>query len=199
MPGYAKATRAILATAMAGILAGWIPPPRFSLRPGKYDRPQVVTITDRNPGVTIFYTTDGTAPSRSSSQYKGPIIVSDPRTLQAIAATATKQSQTVEANYHVNTPSAPLYVIAGSGNPSNSLFGIIDFSNPSSPNEVDVMTPAGGTIVACNGPYVAVGDANGGRVWIYSITNPSSPLPDSLIDPFLLISRFPLSRGVSLS
>jgi hypothetical protein len=135
-----------------------------------------VTITDQNPAVTIFYTTDGTPPSRSSSQYKGPIIVSNPSTLQAIAATANKQSQTVKANYRVNTPSAPLYVVAGSGNPSNPLFGIIDFTNPSSPSEVDVMTVAGGTIVACNGPYVAVGDANGGRVWIYSITNPSSPL-----------------------
>lgn len=69
--------------------------------------------------------------------------------------------------------------MVGSGNVSlavNPLFAVIDFTDPNNPSEVDVTSAAGGTIVDCNGVHAAVGDANGGRVWIYDITNPASPL-----------------------
>jgi hypothetical protein len=60
--------------------------PTFSPNPGTYTTPQSVTITDASPGVTIYYTTNGSTPTTASPQYSGPITISSTTTLQAIAA-----------------------------------------------------------------------------------------------------------------
>ncbi len=52
---------------------------------GTYSSPQSVTIADASPGVQIYYTTDGTAPTPGSSKYAGPITVPTSVTLKAIA------------------------------------------------------------------------------------------------------------------
>ncbi len=44
-----------------------------------------VTITDATPNSTIYYTTDGTAPSTTSTQYTGQITVNSTETITAIA------------------------------------------------------------------------------------------------------------------
>jgi hypothetical protein len=60
--------------------------PTFLPNPGTYSTPQTVTIADSSPGVTIYYTTDGSTPTTASPQYNGPITISANTTLQAIAA-----------------------------------------------------------------------------------------------------------------
>jgi len=60
--------------------------PSFSPGSGTYNTPQAVTMSDATPGVTIYYTTDGSTPTTSSPQYTGPITVSTSSTLHAIAA-----------------------------------------------------------------------------------------------------------------
>ena len=58
---------------------------------GTYNSIQSVTLTDATPGVTIYYTTNGSYPSKSSSVYSGPITA--PTGTQIIAmATATGYS-----------------------------------------------------------------------------------------------------------
>jgi hypothetical protein len=78
--------------------------PMFSHPGGIYTSAQSVAISDNNAGVTIYYTTNGTTPTTSSSVYSGPITVSKSQTLEAIA---------VETN-HVNSPVATaVYTISG--------------------------------------------------------------------------------------
>ncbi len=60
--------------------------PSISLASGVYSNAQTLTITDVTPGATIYYTTDGSAPTMSSTVYTGALTVSSAETLEAIAA-----------------------------------------------------------------------------------------------------------------
>jgi sugar lactone lactonase YvrE len=59
--------------------------PTFSPVAGTYTTAQTVTISDSASGVAIYYTTNGTTPTTSSTQYAGPITVSATETVKAIA------------------------------------------------------------------------------------------------------------------
>src|SRR2546421_6004093 len=59
--------------------------PTFNPPGGSYILPQQVAISDSSPGVTIYYTTDGSTPTTSSPQYTGPILVLMTTTIKAIA------------------------------------------------------------------------------------------------------------------
>ena len=60
--------------------------PAFSPAGGTYSAAQSVVLTDSTPGAKIYYTTDGSTPTTSSSSYSGPITVSSSETLQAVAS-----------------------------------------------------------------------------------------------------------------
>jgi hypothetical protein len=80
-------------------------PPTFSPAPGTYTSTQIVTITDSTPNSTIYYTTDGSAPTSSSSQYSGPITVGKTEIIQSIAtATGFPVSPVALATYTINLP-----------------------------------------------------------------------------------------------
>ncbi len=59
--------------------------PLFSLPAGTYTGPQQVTITDSTPQSAIYYTTDGSTPTKASTLYKQAITISATSTLKAVA------------------------------------------------------------------------------------------------------------------
>ena len=81
--------------------------PVFSVAAGTYATPQNVTITDTTPGATIYYTTDGSAPSVASTAYTGPITVSATETISAIAVAANYNDSAVAKAAYVIVPNAP--------------------------------------------------------------------------------------------
>ena len=78
--------------------------PTFSPAAGTYTSAQSVTISDATPGATIYYTTNGTTPTTSSTAYTGPITVSSTETLEAIAvATGDTNSAVASAAYTISS------------------------------------------------------------------------------------------------
>ena len=60
--------------------------PTFSPGSGTYKSGQSFTLLDATPGVTIYYTTNGSIPTTASTPYTGPIAVTTTATIKAIAA-----------------------------------------------------------------------------------------------------------------
>ena len=78
--------------------------PTFSPAGGSYNAAQTVTISDATSGATIYYTTDGTTPTTSSSVYGAPITVSSSTVLKAIAvASGLPTSNVAAASYVINS------------------------------------------------------------------------------------------------
>ena len=76
--------------------------PVFSPAAGTYSSTQSVTITDATTGATIYYTTNGSTPTTSSTKYTGAISVSSTETIKAIAtATGHTQSGVATAAYTI--------------------------------------------------------------------------------------------------
>ena len=132
------------------VVAPALPAPTFSPAPGTYTSPQSITIGDATAGTTIYYTTNGTAPTTSSSVYNGPITVSATKTLQAIA---------VETGYTNSAVASATYTIAVA---------------PTLP--APTFSPTPGTYTSPQS--VTIGDATAGTT-IYYTTNGATPTTSS--------------------
>jgi len=99
-------TSSAIATAAYVInVAGASATPTFSVAPGTYTTPQFVSITDTTAGVAIYYTTNGSAPTSSSTLYSSPIAVSSTETISAIAVGGGfGNSGVATALYTINLP-----------------------------------------------------------------------------------------------
>jgi N-acetylneuraminic acid mutarotase len=74
--------------------------PTLSPASGTYTTAQTVTISDSTPGAVIYYTTDGSIPTPSSTKYTGPITVSSTETINAIATAANYVSSAVASGMY---------------------------------------------------------------------------------------------------
>ena len=66
-------------------IKGTVATPAFSVEPGAVNSGTEVTITCSTEGAKIYYTTNGSEPTASSTEYAGAISVTPPMTLKAIA------------------------------------------------------------------------------------------------------------------
>ena len=69
--------------------------PTFSPEAGTYTTTQNVTISCTTSGATIYYTTDGTTPTTSSSVYSSPIAISTTTTVKAMGVKAGMSNSSV--------------------------------------------------------------------------------------------------------
>ncbi len=84
--------------------------PTFSPAPNTYTSAQSVTISDATSGATIYYTTDGTTPTTSSTKYTAAINVGSTTTIKAIAAASGfSASGVASGTYIINLPSTVNY------------------------------------------------------------------------------------------
>jgi lysophospholipase L1-like esterase len=99
-------TASNVVTAVYSIQVEATPAPTFSPAGGSYASPQQVTLGDTNAQATIYYTTDGSAPTTASPVYSKPIGVnSGAVTINAIAlAPDLGVSTTASASYTIQLP-----------------------------------------------------------------------------------------------
>src|SRR3984885_12895896 len=65
------------------------PGPSITATPG-LNHAMIVSIADSTPGATIYYTTDGAAPTAQSPRYLAPFLVASELTVKAVAITDGK-------------------------------------------------------------------------------------------------------------
>jgi len=114
-PFTASVPSAVIALAMApnyqnsavatSTLSALIPAvPSFSPAAGAYTSDQQVTLTDTTPGVTLYYSTNGSTSAATWTAYSGPISVSATTTLCAIAVLGQTPSSAASATYTLTLP-----------------------------------------------------------------------------------------------
>jgi hypothetical protein len=108
-----KAASAVASAGYTISLAG-APVPTFNPGGGSYSSTQSVTISDAINGANIYYTTDGSNPTASSTLYSAPISISANATLNAIAvASGYDPSGVASAAYSITQPvPTPVFSVA---------------------------------------------------------------------------------------
>ena len=103
--------------------------PAFSVAAGTYSAAQTVTITDATSGAAIYYTTNGSTPTASSTKYTSAITVSASETLQAIATVAALTPSAVTSAEYVigkSTASTPTFSVAAGSYSSTQTVTLAD-------------------------------------------------------------------------
>ena len=126
--------------------------PTFSLAPGAYAGTQQVTLSDATSGASIYYTTNGTTPTTSSSRFVQGTPLS-------ISATTTIEAMAVESGYTNSAVASGTYTISALPNAATPTF-----------------TPAQGLYTGTQ--QVTLSDATSGAI-IYYTTNGSTPTTSS--------------------
>jgi hypothetical protein len=97
--------------------------PTFSPVAGTYTSAQSVTIVDSTTGAVIYYTTDGSTPTTSSTRYSAPITVGSTETINAIAtANGDTNSAVANATYTIHLP-APAFTLTASPSSATTRSG----------------------------------------------------------------------------
>ncbi len=90
--------------------------PVISPAGGTFSAAQSITITDSTPGATIYYTTNGSAPTTASTPYTAPFSISASETVEAIAAASGYTPSAVATSvYTFVQPAAATPVISPNG------------------------------------------------------------------------------------
>ena len=116
-----RITKITVTVGQAGLAA-----PAFSHASGTYYSPIEVSITCSTGGAKIYYTTNGTDPTTSSTEYTAPFTLSSNTTVKAISAKDGEVSAVVSAEYVFATATPVNNIAAYQGTEDNT---VLQFKN----------------------------------------------------------------------
>jgi len=117
-----RATKIVVTVGQAGLAAPTITP-----NAGTYYSPIEVNMSCASTGAKIYYTTNGSTPTTSSTQFTAPFTLSSNATVKAISAKDGEVSDVTSATYEFAT-ATPVNNIAGFQNAANDA--VVTFTNP---------------------------------------------------------------------
>ncbi|MCR4665418.1 MAG: chitobiase/beta-hexosaminidase C-terminal domain-containing protein, partial [Paludibacteraceae bacterium] len=130
--------------------------PTFTLAAGTYTTAQTVGITCATDGATIYYTTDGTDPTTSSTEYTAAISLSErgETTIKAIAVKAgAENSDIATAAYNINLPFASV----------TELFTYLDANSLTTLSDVTVTGVVSNIATAYDGSKITIDISDDGQ------------------------------------
>jgi hypothetical protein len=181
--------------------------PVFSPAAGTYSSSQSVAITSSG-STSIYYTTDGSTPTASSTPYSGAITISTTATLSAIGVNSGGSSPVTTGVYTIaipTPPSAPVFSPAAGTYSSAQSVTITSSGSTSIHYTTDGSTPTASSPVATGGAVAisktatlsAIGINSGGSspvtVGAYTITGPAPTYN------FEAASMSPVGTGATVS
>jgi hypothetical protein len=111
-----------VAITVGAAVAATVATPAFSPAPGTFTSQQSVALSVATAGATIYYTTNGAAPSTASAIYSGPIAVGTSAVIQAVAiAPGYSNSGLARADYVISAPAPSGPVIPSNATPASEL------------------------------------------------------------------------------
>jgi gliding motility-associated-like protein len=104
-------------TSNTGVFTDYAPKPILSMDPGYYSGSIAVTVNANGPGLTSYYTLDGSTPTNSSTEYTGPITISTTSVLKVISYSDDSNvlPSFFEANTYFIDITHSVYIISISG------------------------------------------------------------------------------------
>jgi glucosylceramidase len=95
--------------------------PTFTPAPGTYYAAQSVTLADTTSGSTIYYTTDGSTPTTSSTKYSTAISVAATTTIKALATATGNMPSSVTAGTYTISSVSPVSVVLSTADLKNLM------------------------------------------------------------------------------
>jgi hypothetical protein len=78
-----------------------VPTVTFSIAGGTYTSAQTLTLSDSTPDSSIYYTTDGSTPTPSSTHYSSPIVVNTNEVVTAMATASSLMNSTPDSQTYI--------------------------------------------------------------------------------------------------
>ena len=100
-----------------GAMLEYAPMPSFSQTSGYYNAPFDLTLSSTDPNAIIYYTTDGSKPDNTSTQYSGPFNISSTSVVKAVAYSTNGSVPSSFIDYHTffinDTHTIPILSVSG--------------------------------------------------------------------------------------